>query len=101
MMSHVAEARRAAALALWAASGGATLSEAVELMRLIVELWPGSPPTFGGDLFDDTPTAKAWERARNALASAQETHGITLNLDWKNREQAERMVADFIKGRAE
>lgn len=102
MMSHVAEARRAAALALWAASGGAPLSEAVELMRLIVELWPDAPPTLGAGVFADTPSAAAWERARQVLESAQEAHGIALNLDWERRAQAERLVADFMaKGGAE
>lgn len=98
MMSHVHAARRAAALTLWAASGGAPLKEATELMRLIVEIWPGDPPLLGSDTFADTPSASAWKRAQDELAIAKDTHAITLNTNWEQRAEAERLIAEFVAG---
>lgn len=90
---HVAEARRAAALTLWAACGGGTMEEGCVLMQFASDLWPEPPLTIGpnGPLAD-SPSAKAWTNASEALERAQRSQGARMNIDWAQRAEAEALI---------
>lgn len=100
MTPHIAEARRAATLLLWAACAGGTLEEAGELMGFASELWPDKPLMVGkGSPLADSPSPEAWRRASaslDAARTAQETH---LGIDREKAETAEQIVGDFMEQR--
>jgi hypothetical protein len=96
---HVAEARRAAALTLWAAIGGAPMSEGAVLMQFASDLWPEQPLLLGKDgPMVDSPSFKAWANASAALDAARTAQGQRLSIDWTQREEAERLIARALGG---
>ncbi|MCL4715528.1 MAG: hypothetical protein KJZ75_11510 [Hyphomonadaceae bacterium] len=73
------------------------MEEAVEVMRLASSIWPEQPLMVGkGSPLADSPSAKAWTNARDALDAAQAAQGAHLGIDWTQRAQAERIVAEAM-----
>lgn len=94
MTPHVAEARRAAALTLCAAIGGGTADEMVTLMKFADALWPEPPLMVGkGGPIADSPSFAAWANASAAFDAAKAAQGERLNINWAQREEAERLIA--------
>jgi hypothetical protein len=91
MSPHIADARKAATLTLWAACAGAPMDEAIEMMRLATEIWPVPPRMVGkGSPLADSPSAEAWTNAAAALEAARDAQGAHLGIDWAQRAEAER-----------
>lgn len=101
MTPHIAEARRAAVHLLWAACAGGTLQEACDLQKIASDLWPEPPLMVGkGSPLADSPSPHAWRNAEEALTRARALQEQSMGIDRAKAEAAERLVDEFVAGRA-